>query len=52
MSTAGEVLPRVNDQGRGRVAIQVEDHLVLSSKYCSLASLARLSKLAGFQERP
>ncbi len=44
---ADEALARGKAEGGGRVAIYVEEKMVLKSNYYSRASLARLSKLAG-----
>jgi diguanylate cyclase len=44
---AGEALARGKREGGARVAIYVEEKMVLKSNYYSRASLDRLSKLAG-----
>ena len=44
---ANEALARGKREGGGRVAIYVEEKMVLKSNYYSRASLDRLSKLAG-----
>lgn len=44
---ADEALARGKSEGGNRVAIYVEEKMVLKSNYYSRASLARLSKLAG-----
>lgn len=44
---ANEALARGKREGGGRVAIYVEEKMVLKSNYYSRASLERLSKLAG-----
>jgi diguanylate cyclase (GGDEF)-like protein len=44
---AGEALARGKREGGGRVAIYVEEKMVLKSNYYSRASLDRLAKLAG-----
>ncbi len=47
MRCADAALARGKAEGGGRVAIYVEEKMVLKSNYYSRASLARLSKLAG-----
>jgi hypothetical protein len=44
---ANEALARGKREGGGRVAIYVEEKMVLKSSYYSRASLDRLAKLAG-----
>jgi diguanylate cyclase (GGDEF)-like protein len=44
---AGEALFRAKREGRGRVAIYVEDRMTLKSNYYPKAALERLSKLSG-----
>ncbi|MEM7094552.1 MAG: GGDEF domain-containing protein [Actinomycetota bacterium] len=48
---ANEALARGKREGGGRVAIWVEEKMVLKSNYYSRASLDRLSKLAGNLDR-
>jgi diguanylate cyclase (GGDEF)-like protein len=48
---AGEALMRGKREGRGRVAIFVEEKMTLKSNYYSRASLDRLSKLSGATSR-
>lgn len=48
---AGEALARGKREGGGRVAIYVEEKMVLKSNYYSRAALDRLSKLASRQNR-
>ena len=48
---AGEALMRAKREGRGRVAIYVEEKMTLKSNYYSRASLDRLSKLSGATSR-
>jgi diguanylate cyclase len=48
---AGEALMRAKREGRGRVAIFVEEKMTLKSNYYSRASLDRLSKLSGATSR-
>lgn len=43
---AGEALMRAKREGRGRVAIYVEERMTLKSNYYSRASLERLAKLS------
>ena len=47
MRCASDALARGKREGGGRVAIYVEEKMVLKSNYYSRASLDRLSKLAG-----
>lgn len=51
MAAADEALLRAKRDGRGRVAIYVEERMVLKSNYYTRASLERLSKLAETQDR-
>jgi predicted signal transduction protein with EAL and GGDEF domain len=44
---AGEALMRAKREGRDRIAIYVEEKMVLKSNYYSRASLDRLARLAG-----
>ena len=44
---AGEALMRAKREGRDRIAIYVEEKMVLKSNYYSRASLDRLAKLSG-----
>jgi diguanylate cyclase len=46
MRAADEALFRAKREGKGRVAIYVEDRMTLKSNYYSKASLERLSKLS------
>jgi diguanylate cyclase len=46
LRAAEEALFRAKREGRGRVAIYVEEKMVLKSNYYSRAALARLAKLA------
>lgn len=48
---ANEALARGKREGGGRVAIYIEEKMVLKSNYYSRASLDRLSKLAGRMNR-
>ena len=48
---AGEALARGKREGGGRVAIYVEEKMVMKSNYYSRASLDRLAKLAGRTNR-
>lgn len=48
---AGEALMRAKREGRGRVAIYVEEKMTLKSNYYSRANLDRLSKLSGATSR-
>ncbi|MEY2420542.1 MAG: hypothetical protein QOI95_609 [Acidimicrobiaceae bacterium] len=48
---AGEALMRAKREGRGRVAIYVEQKMTLKSNYYSRANLDRLSKLSGATSR-
>ena len=48
---AGEALMRAKGEGRGRVAIYVEEKMTLKSNYYSRANLDRLSKLSGATSR-
>ena len=48
---ANEALARGKREGGGRVAIYVEEKMVLKSNYYSRASLDRLTKMAGRMER-
>ena len=48
---ANEALARGKREGGGRVAIYVEEKMVLKSNYCSRAALDRLSKLAARTNR-
>jgi diguanylate cyclase (GGDEF)-like protein len=48
---AGVALMRAKREGRGRVAIYVEEKMTLKSNYYSRASLDRLSKLSGATSR-
>lgn len=48
---ANEALARGKREGGGRVAIWVEEKMVLKSNYYSRASLDRLAKLAGHLDR-
>ena len=48
---AGEALARGKREGGGRVAIYVEERMVLKSNYYSRASLDRLAKLAARHHR-
>ncbi len=48
---AGEALARGKREGGGRVAIYVEEKMVLKSNYYSRAALDRLAKLAGRTNR-
>jgi len=48
---AGEALMRAKREGRGRVAIYVEEKMTMKSNYYSRASLDRLSKLSGATSR-
>jgi diguanylate cyclase len=47
MQAAGAALMRAKREGRDRVAIYVEEKMVLKSNYYSRAGLDRLAKLAG-----
>jgi diguanylate cyclase (GGDEF)-like protein len=46
LRAAGEALFRAKREGRGRVAIYVEDRMTLKSNYYSKAALERLSRLS------
>jgi predicted signal transduction protein with EAL and GGDEF domain len=48
---AVEALMRAKREGRGRVAIYVEEKMTLKSNYYSRASLDRLAKLASATQR-
>ena len=48
---AGEALMRAKREGRGRVAIYVEEKMTLKSNYYSRANLDRLSKLSSATSR-
>lgn len=48
---AGAALMRAKREGRGRVAIYVEEKMTLKSNYYSRAGLDRLSKLSGATSR-
>ena len=48
---AGEALMRAKRDGRNRVAIHVEEKLVLKSNYYSKANLERLAKLSSATDR-
>lgn len=48
---ADEALQRAKRDGRGRVAIYVEERMVLKSNYYGKASLGRLAKLSAAQGR-
>ena len=48
---AGEALMRAKREGRDRIAIYVEEKMVLKSNYYSRASLDRLAKLSGTTAR-
>jgi len=48
---AGEALFRAKREGRGRVAIYVEDRMTLKSNYYPKAALERLSKLSDATDR-
>lgn len=48
---AGAALMRAKREGRGRVAIYVEEKMTLKSNYYTRASLDRLSKLSGTTSR-
>lgn len=48
---AGEALYRAKVEGRGRVAIYVEDKMTLKSNYYSKATLGRLAKLSAATHR-
>jgi diguanylate cyclase (GGDEF)-like protein len=48
---AGAALARAKREGRGRVAMYVEEKMTLKSNYYSRASLDRLSKLSGATSR-
>ncbi|HZU73095.1 MAG TPA: GGDEF domain-containing protein [Acidimicrobiales bacterium] len=48
---AGEALMRAKRDGRDRVALFVEEKMVLKSNYYSKANLERLSKLSGATDR-
>jgi diguanylate cyclase (GGDEF)-like protein len=47
LRAAGEALMRAKREGRDRIAIYVEEKMVLKSNYYSRAGLDRLAKLAG-----
>jgi diguanylate cyclase len=51
MRAAGEALFRAKREGRGRVAIYVEDRMTLKSNYYPKAALERLSKLSDATRR-
>jgi predicted signal transduction protein with EAL and GGDEF domain len=48
---AGEALMRAKREGRGRVAIYVDEKMTLKSNYYSRANLDRLAKLSGATSR-
>jgi diguanylate cyclase len=49
--TAGEALMRAKRDGRDRVAMYVEEKMVLKSNYYSKANLERLAKLSSASDR-
>jgi diguanylate cyclase len=49
--TAGEALMRAKRDGRNRVALYVEEKMVLKSNYYSKANLERLAKLSSATDR-
>lgn len=51
LRAAGEALYRAKVEGRGRVAIYVEDKMTLKSNYYSKATLVRLAKLSAATHR-
>jgi diguanylate cyclase (GGDEF)-like protein len=51
LRAAGEALFRAKREGKGRVAIYVEDKMTLKSNYYSKASLDRLGKLSAATHR-
>lgn len=51
LRAAGEALYRAKVEGRGRVAIYVEDRMTLKSNYYSKATLVRLAKLSAATHR-
>jgi diguanylate cyclase len=48
---AGEALYRAKQEGKGRIAIYVEDKMTLKSSYYSKAQLDRLGKLSAATDR-